>query len=147
VTEYTVRLETASARPLAVARATTGAANLGNTIIQLLDKVWPVLREQQVPTGHNVVVYLDGLMRIEAGVEVFGSFAPTGDVYASATPAGEVVTTSHWGEYTAVSAAYAALEQWYADNSRRPGGPSWEVYGDWSDDPRLQRMDIYQLLG
>ena len=42
--------------------------------------------------------------------------------------------------------AYAALTQWCADSKRRTAGVSWEVYGDWEDDPAKRRTDIYFLL-
>jgi effector-binding domain-containing protein len=144
--EYVIRVEEVTPRHLAAARGVTSRADLGATILKLLDRVWPVVREQGVQTGHNVVVYLDGAMTIEAGVEVFGAFASTPDVHAFETPSGTAVTTTHFGEYTDVSAAYAALEQWFAGNSRRRAGPSWEVYGDWSEDPQQRRMDVYFLL-
>jgi effector-binding domain-containing protein len=85
-------------------------------------------------------------MRIEAGVEVFDAFSPTGDVYLSATPPGETLTTTHWGEYADVSGAYAALKRWCTEHGRHVVAPSWEVYGDWSDTPEGRRMDVYQLL-
>jgi effector-binding domain-containing protein len=144
--DYVVRVETVAPRQLAVARATTARANLGRSIIELLDKVWPVLRAQQVRTGHNVVIYFDGQLRIEAGVEIFDPFTMTGDVYTSATPAGETLTTTHWGEYADVGGAYAALERWCVEHGRRVVAPSWEVYGDWSETPEGRRMDVYQLL-
>jgi effector-binding domain-containing protein len=151
MTEYVVRVEAAEARPLAVARGQTPRPRLGATIIELLDLVWPVLRAQQVRTGHNVVVYLgaaNGQLDIEAGVEISDgtAFTPTDRVYRSATPAGEALTATHWGEYSAVSGAYEALARWCAKHNRRPSGLSWEVYGDWSDDPGQLRMDVYQLL-
>jgi effector-binding domain-containing protein len=141
-----IHVEDVAPRQLAAARAVTRRVELGTTILRLLDGVWPVLREQRVQTGHNVVVYLDGAMTIEAGVEVFGPFVETGDVHAFATPSGTAVTIAHFGEYSAVSAAYAALDQWLQENARRRAGPSWEVYGDWSDDPQQRRMDVYLLL-
>ena len=42
--------------------------------------------------------------------------------------------------------AYAALAQWCAANGRHQTGTSWEVYGDWADDPEQRRTDIYLLL-
>jgi hypothetical protein len=42
--------------------------------------------------------------------------------------------------------AYAALEQWFRETGRRPAGVSWEVYGDWDDDPAKRRTDVYFLL-
>jgi effector-binding domain-containing protein len=143
---YEVRLEEVAPRQLAAARGVTSRAELGRTIIRLLDHVWPVLREQDVPREHNVVVYLDGKMTIEAGVQVFGPFVETSDVHAFATPSGTAISTAHFGEYSECGAAYAALEQWLAVNARRRAATSWEVYGDWSDDPAQRRMDVYFLL-
>jgi effector-binding domain-containing protein len=143
---YEVRVEEVAPRQLAAARGMTSRAELGWTMISLLDRVWPVIREQDVPREHNVVVYLDGKMTIEAGVEVFGPFVETGDVHAYATPGGTAISTAHFGEYSECGGAYAALEQWLAANARRRAGISWEVYGDWSDDPAQRRMDVYFLL-
>jgi hypothetical protein len=141
-----IRIEDALPRPLGAARGATSRPELGGTILKLLDMVWPVLRGQNVPTGQNVVVYVDGLKHIEAGVEVLGDFLDAGDVHHFETPAGPVVTTAHWGEYSQMAGAYAALERWCRDNERRPAGQSWEIYGDWADDPQQLRTDIYLLL-
>jgi hypothetical protein len=144
--EYQVRVERVSPRHLAAARARASRPELGPTIIRLLDLVWPLLRAQQVRTGHNVVIYLDDRLDIEAGVEVFEPFEPTDAVHPTETPSGEVVTTTHWGEYSEVSGAYAALDRWRAETGRRFQAPSWEVYGDWSDDPATRQMDVFQRL-
>jgi len=79
-------------------------------------------------------------------VEVFGDFVDVADVRHSQTPAGPAVTTAHWGDYSEMAGAYAALERWCVANGRRQTGTSWEVYGDWADDPRQRRTDIYLLL-
>jgi len=144
--DYEIRVEDALPRRLAVARGGASRAELSRTILKLLDKVWPVLRGQHVKTGHNVVVYFGGLAHIEAGVEVFGDFVDAGDVRHSQTPAGSVVTTAHWGEYSEMAGAYAALAGWCEANERHQTGTSWEVYGDWTDDPQQRRTDIYLLL-
>ena len=62
------------------------------------------------------------------------------------TPAGEVATTAHWGDYSQMHGAYAALERWCAANRRKVAGVTWEVYGDWHDDPAQVRTDVYFLL-
>jgi len=144
--EYEVTLEDVLPRWLAAVRGGASRADLGPTILKLLDKVWPVLRGQHVKTGHNVVMYFGGLAHIEAGVEVFGDFVDVGDVRHSQTPAGPAVTTAHWGEYSEMAGAYAALAQWCAANGRDQSGTSWEVYGDWADDPEQRRTDVYLLL-
>src|SRR5438128_2619354 len=71
---------------------------------------------------------------------------PRADVRHSKPPAGPAVTTAHWGDYSEMAGAYAALERWCVANGRRQTGTSWEVYGDWADDPRQRRTDIYLLL-
>ena len=144
--DYEIRVEDARPRQLAVAPGGASRAELGRTILKLLDTVWPVLRAQHVQTGHNVVLYFGGLTHIEAGVEVFGEFVDVGDVSHSQTPAGPVVTTAHWGDYSEMAGAYAALQRWCAANGRQQTGTSWEVYGDWADDPQQRRTDIYLLL-
>ena len=144
--EYEIRVEDALPRQLAAVRGATSRAELPRTILKLLDAVWPVLRAQRVRTGHNVVVYFGGLTHIEAGVEVFGDFVDVGDVRHFQTPAGPAVTTAHWGEYSEMGGAYAALQRWCAASGRQQTGTSWEVYGDWADDPKQRRTDIYLLL-
>jgi len=61
-------------------------------------------------------------------------------------PPGEVATTAHYGDYSGVAGAYAALEQWRAGDGRRPAGVNWEVYGDWDDDPAKRRTGVCFLL-
>jgi predicted transcriptional regulator YdeE len=146
---YRVLTEAAAPRHLAAASAVTAPARLSTDIIRLLDQVWPVLREQGVRTGHNVVIYRPGQggeFVIDAGVEVPDGFTPRGEVRPVDTPAGEAAATTHFGDYAELSAAYGALEQWCAANSRRPAGTNWEVYGDWDDDPARRRTDVYFLL-
>jgi len=77
---------------------------------------------------------------------VFEPFHSTGVVEPLSTPAGEVATTAHWGDYSQMHGAYAALERWCAANRRKVAGVTWEVYGDWHDDPAQVRTDVYFLL-
>jgi effector-binding domain-containing protein len=149
VVPYEVRTELTGPRNLAAVRAVTTAQRLGTDIIRLLDQVWPLLREQGARTGHNVVIYRPGEggeLVIDAGVEVPEGFTARGEVRPVDTPAGEAATTTHYGEYAELPAAYAALEQWCVTRTRQPSGTSWEVYGDWDDDPARRRTDVYLLL-
>ena len=94
-----------------------------------------------------MVVYVGGSpVKVVAGVEVLSPLEPTDTVQPFSTPAGEVVTTVHWGEYSQMHGAYTALEAWCAANRRQPSGISWEVYGDAADEPADRRTDIYLLL-
>ena len=146
---YDVHVEQAGPRVLAAARAVTTPQRLSTDIIRLLDQVWPLLRGQGARTGHNVVVYNPGEggeFTIEAGVEVFSDFEERGAVRRVSTPAGEAAVVAHYGDYSAMGGAYAALDQWCAANGRHLTGVNWEVYGDWNDDPARLRTDIYKLL-
>lgn len=139
-------MEDVSARPLVAISTTASADRLGSVIIGTLDKIWPVLRGQGVRTGHNVVIYRgnsQGSLTIDVGVEVFGDIAVDGELRLTATPSGEAATVAHFGEYSDMDPAYTAIEQWCADNRRQRTGLSWEVYGDWHDDPAKRRTDIY----
>jgi effector-binding domain-containing protein len=146
---YEVRIERVDPRPLAAISTTTTHPRLGAEIVRLLDMIWPVLREQNVRTGHNVVVYQGtdgGTLRIDVGVEAFTEFAVRGEIRRTSTPSGEVATTAHHGEYSGLAPAYAALERRCRESGRRPAGVSWEVYGDWDDDPARRRTDVFFLL-
>src|SRR5215472_10674175 len=109
---YDVTNEHVRPRPLAARRATVAQSRLGDEIRHLVGTIWPVLREQRVATGHNVVVYHgddDGMLSIEAGVEVPAGFTESGEVRSSATPAGEVATVAYFGDYARMHPAYVAL--------------------------------------
>ena len=146
---YEVRAERASPRALAAVRADTTGERLAADIVRLLDLVWPVLREQGATTGHNVVIYYPGeggALTVDAGVEALTDFTDRGQVRHASTPSGEAATAAHYGEYSAMSRTYAALDSWCRENGRRPAGVNWEVYGDWDEDPANVRTDVYLLL-
>jgi effector-binding domain-containing protein len=146
--DYTVVLERVEPRHLAAAAgAVASHAELGQAIIKLLDQVWPVLRAQGAATRHNVVLYSGGApLRIEAGVEVPDGFQPTHVVRRVSTPSGQAASATHWGDYSAMAPAYAAIDAWCQANGRRRTHLSWEVYGDWSENPAEVRTDIFVLL-
>jgi effector-binding domain-containing protein len=144
-----VHLERVEPRNLAAIRTTTSRAELSAAIYRALDAVWPVLREQGVRTDHNVVVYHGGdesTLDVEIGVEVFGPLVEKGDVRQTTTPAGEVAMATHVGDYGEMAPTYAAIDAWCEANGRRGAGQSWEVYGDWHDDPAQRLTDIHVLL-
>jgi len=146
---YEVRLEQVRPRILAAVREIMAPGQVGARVIGLLDQVWPVLREQGARAGHNVFVYHageDGMLTVDAGVEVFAGFTERGAVRRMATPAGQAATTAHYGDYSGLGAAYTALEEWCARTGRNPVGVNWEVYGDWTEDPARLRTDVYFLL-
>lgn len=89
------------------------------------------------------------------GVELEAPFVGSGDdeVVGSATPAtpaGPAVTTTHFGPYGGLPEAHRAVREWRASLNYEPAGPSWEVYGHWTDEchttPSKIRTDVYYLL-
>ena len=91
--------------------------------------------------GLNVVLYPDscaGEFEIACGVQV----KEGGN---ASTPGGTAATTVYWGAYDLMKPAHEAIHEWARANGRQLG-PSWEVYGHWSDDPAKVRTDVYYLV-
>ena len=107
---YEVRTEWAAPRRLAAIHAVTTQQRLSTDIPRLVGKIWPVLRERGARTGHNVVIYRGNPaeLAIDAGVEVFTEFAGHGEIQPVSTPAGEVATTAHFGDYGQICLLYTS---------------------------------------
>jgi effector-binding domain-containing protein len=142
-THTTVTMEHVEARPLATLSMKLGPGGVPAAIIALLDRVWPALRASGVRTGHNVVIYRDRAS-IEAGVEVFGDVPP--ELNASATPSGRVATAAHIGPYDQMARTNDAIVAFCKEHGLALAGTSWEVYGDWDEDPSRLRTDVCYLL-
>ena len=143
---YDVEVVEVEARKLASVRGHAPLDNLAPTIMALMDVVWGFIRSHNVTgTGHNVIRY-DATGLTEVGVEVQEDVPGGTRVVMSATPAGRAATTVHWGSYDGVKDASAAVVAWCNANGHALAGESWEVYGDWSDDPEKVRTDVFFLL-
>ena len=149
--EYVVRLENATSRPLAVVRRRARPQELSKVVPDACGTVWGVVRAQRVPgAGRHVAVYLDDQINLEVGVELDAPFSGHGEVVGSATPAGPVAATTHYGPYGQLHAAHEAIHRWCTDNGRTLAGPRWEIYGHWKDewnsDPAKITTDVVYLL-
>jgi effector-binding domain-containing protein len=118
-----------------------------------LDLVWEFLgRHQGLRTdGHNCFFYHhpargEREMVVDFGVQVSRPFQDEGEVVCTATPAGEVVMTTHTGSYAKLAAAHQAVRSWSASTGRRLGDSSWEIYGDWTDDETKLETQVVYLL-
>jgi len=148
-----VEIVTVAQAPIAVRAGTTTRDELSKTIREYLDTVWKFIRERgDLEPGHNVVVYRGdpsaGPAPIEAGVQVgktFNGATPSG-VWCSRLPAGRAARIVHRGPYDQMAASNQALRKWIDDGGHVVKGPSWEVYGDWNDDPSQLETEIYYLL-
>jgi effector-binding domain-containing protein len=113
--------------------------------------VWNVIRSQNITgAGRHVAVYLDDVFNLEIGVELEAAFAGHGEVIGSATPAGAVAATTHFGPYNLLGQAHDAVQGWCRDHGHTVKSPCWEVYDHWQEawnsDPSQIRTDVYYLL-
>jgi effector-binding domain-containing protein len=151
---YAVSVHRVTAQPLAAARDRMPAREIPSRFRHSLDKVWDYLRAHPGlrTDGHNVFLYRHdmnaaGAMTIDFGVQVTRAFEADGDVRCVMTPEGEVASTVHVGAYDGLKRAHDAVHAWIGANDRRVGGWSWEIYGDWNDDPLKLETQVLYLLG
>jgi hypothetical protein len=62
------------------------------------------------------------------------------------TPAGKLATALHVGPYERLGETHAAIHAWADANKMTFAGKSWEIYGDWSDDPAKLETRVEYLL-
>jgi effector-binding domain-containing protein len=136
---YAVQIKQVPEQPIAVVRGRTTMANLPARIRELFDQFYAGFKGKG---GLNIVLYpgnVAGEFEIACGVQL----EQGGN---ASTPGGTVATTVYMGPYDQMKPAHTAIHQWARENQRPLAGPSWEVYGHWSDDPAKLRTDIFYLL-
>jgi effector-binding domain-containing protein len=143
---YTIENRRVEPQLIAVVHQRARQAELKTVVPQACGDSWNLLKKAGIKGGRNIAVYLDGEMNLEIGQEVFAPFQSTSELFCSSTPGGEVVTTAHIGPYDRLGEAHQALQQWIADHNRTLAGPSWELYGHWTDDVTQLRTDVFYLL-
>jgi effector-binding domain-containing protein len=144
---YQVDVTPVHPQTIAVIRLRAAVKDLSTVVPRACGEVWNYVRANGIPNpGRHVAVYLDDVMNIEVGVEVGQPFTGDGRVNCSATPAGLAATTAHFGPYHRLGDAYAAIANWCSANGHTFAGPTWEIYGHWTDDPTRLRTDVYRLL-
>lgn len=150
---YEVITKTVPTQRLAAVRRRVLIRDIGRTWKPALDLVWEFLRRHNDlrAGGHNCFLYhhpahRDEAMDIDFGVQVIKSFDDEGEVVCTETPAGEVATTTHVGSYDKLGGAHDAIQSWAVANGRDFAGYSWEIYGDWNDDPSKLETEVVYLL-
>jgi effector-binding domain-containing protein len=148
---YLIRLEQNACRPVAVVRRRATVQQLPQVVPAACGTVWNVLRAQQTPgAGRHIAIYWDDKINLEVGVELEAPYARHGEVVGSATPAGRVACTTHYGPYGQLCHAHQAIRDWCSKHGYPLAGPSWEIYGHWQDawnnDPSQIITDLYYLL-
>lgn len=148
---YDIRIEQHDSQPLAVVRRRASLPEIPKVVPAACGLVWGVVRSHPIPgAGRHVAIYWDDQINMEVGVEVAAPFAGAGEVIGSATPAGQVATTTHFGPYQRLAEAHQAIRSWCQEHGHALAGPSWEIYGHWRDewnsDPSQIRTDVVYLL-
>ncbi len=148
-----VNVESVKPRKLAAVRRRVNIGGVATAWRPALDQVWAFLRSHPgIRTdGHNIFLYhhpqrREDPMDVDFGVEVARSFTPTGEIYETHTPEGEAAVAVHRGNYDQLRGTHDAIHQWAKSNNRTIGGQSWEIYGDWSDDPNKLETTVIYLL-
>jgi effector-binding domain-containing protein len=151
--EIDVSVEVLSPRRLAAVRRRVAIGAVASAWRPALDQVWAFLRTQPGlrTDGHNIFLYhhpahRDDPMDVDFGVEVTRSFTPSGEVHETATPSGEAAIAVHRGAYDQLRGTHDAIHQWARSHGRTFAGTSWEIYGDWSDDPSQLETTVVYLL-
>jgi effector-binding domain-containing protein len=148
--DYEFQITHAPQRTLMAVHAEVhGGRELVSAIKGGLDQVWAYLKANGAKAGHNVVVYRTfelGRMMIDSGVQVDAPLPGNGTVVPVTTPGGTVVTTVHIGPYNKLGDASSALHQFCRMHDHPISGPTWEEYGDWTDDPSKLRTDVFVLV-
>jgi effector-binding domain-containing protein len=148
---YEATIEAVAAQPMAAVAARSTQPMLRKVIPASLDKVWAFLRGDDFgPLGCNTVYYAPmqrgAEMDLLVGVRLAAPFAPKGEIVAAETPAAEVSHVVYFGDYSQMHGAHQAAQAAAAANGRKLTGASWEVYGDWFQDPAKVRTDIFYQL-
>ena len=150
MSQYNIRLESLDSIPVAVIRRNVRQADLPRIVPECCGIVWNALRAQGVRGGRHVAIYWDTGIRLEVGAEVLVPFSEQGDVVRSATPAGLVAWTTHFGPYNELGAAHAAARDWCKKSGHATAGPNWEIYGhwqqEWNSNPSQIRTDVFYLV-
>jgi effector-binding domain-containing protein len=149
---YDVVVESASAELIAAVRTKVAIGGIAHAWKPALDQVWAFLRKHpELPRGHNLFLYhhphrRDDPMDIDFGVQVERLFDTADTVRCVATPAGTIAKTVHIGPYDGLRGAHDAIHAWCVANNRTIAHASWEIYGDWKDDPAQLETTIKYLI-
>src|SRR5215472_7045938 len=148
-----VSIQLASPRMLAAVRRQVRISHVATAWRPALDLVWAFLR--QTPglrtDGHNIFLYHhaakgEAAMTVDFGVQVTRAFPQSGEVFATETPAGKVASALHVGPYERMGETHEAIQSWARANRTTLANKSWEIYGDWTDDPAKLETQIEYLL-
>ena len=113
----------------------------------MFDIVYAWLRDAPVrQAGHNYALYdqcTPQSLRVQVGFPVSGRFADTDLVKCVQLAPGRAAHAVHVGPYANLHRTYAALNTWCSQRALALTGQSWEVYGDWTEDPSRLETGLF----
>jgi effector-binding domain-containing protein len=148
---YQIELARSEAIHTAVIGGRVRPRELAQFVPAACGEVWSFVRSANLPRpGRHLALYLDDQGSVEVGVEVSEPFVGNDRVHCSKLPGGRVVTTVHFGPYSRLRDAHAAIHRWCAEQKHQLSGISWELYGHWQEswnvDSSRIRTDVFHLL-
>ena len=141
-----ITIQTVAARQLLARRTRSSWPAVGVTARPEMDALWGVIRGAGLRHDHNVWIYSDPTpddVAMTIGVEILGDFDAPADFVKAHTPTGLAAHLTFMGDYSGLRDAHDAVRRFIEDSPYEGTGRTWEVYGDWQDDPNLRRTDIY----
>ena len=145
-----IQVGTVGAVPMAAVVGPLDRVDLGTEIGRRLDLVWPFVRASDLTPGNSVVLYNgpvppDGKgWDVVIGALVDRPFDDVGDIVCRSTPAGRVATATWRGPYDQLP--HDALFAFCREQGLEHSGVTWEVYGDWAEDPADLETELVHLL-
>ena len=96
--------------------------------------------------GRNYALYdrcTPRSLRVRVGFPVSARFADTDLVHCVKLAAGRAAHAVHVGPYSHLHQTCASLHAWCSERALALTGESWEVYGDWTEDPSRLETELY----
>jgi effector-binding domain-containing protein len=113
----------------------------------MFDIVYTWVRNAPVrQAGHNYAIYdqcTTQRLRVQVGFPVSGPFADTDLVKCVTLESGQAARAVHVGPYADLHRTYAVLRNWCGQRELALTDQSWEVYGDWTDDPSKLETELF----
>lgn len=145
--DYQVQVATVPARLTAIVRRRAKQSELPKVVPAACGDAWALARALNLSRpGRHVALYLDCEMNLEIGMEVEQPFTGNDQLICSSLPSGRVASTVHQGPYQLLANAHRAVQEWCAQHGLPLAGPSWEIYGHWTDDPSQLYTEVGYLL-
>ncbi len=141
-----ITIQTVDARQLLGRQTRSPWPTIGTTARPEMDALWDVIRGEGLQHDHNIWIYTDPTptdVAMTVGVEILGDFDAPTDFVKAHTPAGIAAHLTFMGDYGGLREAHDAVRRFIEDSPYVRTGTTWEVYGDWQDDPNRRRTDIF----